>query len=687
MNINCEPMQEMYIFETTQLLEQLEQLVIDEESTNEFSKSINEVFRIMHTIKGSSAMMSYKNIAELSHAIEDLFYYIRENKPKAVDYNAISDIILSAIDFIRNELSKIENGNKPDGDATEEINVIKGVINTLVVSVNENNRTNQKTQEACNIGIQNSSINISKKNTSNNQKYNALISFKEGCEMENIRAYAIINKLSDFAEIISYCPENLLDDNYNTVEEIRKNGFSILFYSSYDLYFTREKLEETFFIEKLELNIQNNCKDIPTNQNVINDINLDESKPVNKETEINPQDMNNQRSIHSPHNQGIISVKLEKTDRLMDLIGELVIAEAMVSQNPDLAGLKLDNFQKAVRQLSKITNELQDVAMSIRMLSLSSTFNKMHRIVRDMSKKTDKEVRLEIIGEETEVDKKIIDHISDPLMHLVRNAIDHGIEFAKDRLEKGKPEAGTVTLEARNEGSDVIVIVKDDGAGLNKQKILNSAIEHGLIKNDVHLTDNEIFKLIFIPGFSTNNEITEYSGRGVGMDVVTKNIESIGGCVSVDSTQGVGTIITLKIPLTLAIIDGMNVRVGSSRYTIPITSIKESFRPKENEIIYDPDDNEMIMVRGQCYRILRLHEFFGVNTDIIRLDEGILIMVEQNEKILCIFADELLGQQQVVVKALPCYIKNMRKLEGIGGCALLGDGNISLIINVDKLTS
>ncbi len=684
MNINSEPMQEMYIFETTQLLEQLEQLVIDEEMTNEFSKCINEVFRIMHTIKGSSAMMSYKNIAELSHSIEDLFYYIRENKPKDVDYNVICDIILSAIDFIRNELSKLESGNKPDGDATEKINVIKGFLNNLVGSVNDNSRIDSKTQKLCNMVIQNSSLDIPQNNNSCNQKYNALVTFKDGCEMENIRAFAMINKLSEFAEIISYWPENLLDDNYNAVEKIRKNGFRVLFYSSFDIYLTREKLEETCFIENLELNIQNNYEDIHTNQNAINGINLDESKPMNKET--NQQDMNEQRSIHSPQNQGIISVNLEKTDRLMDLIGELVIAEAMVSQNPDLAGLKLDNFQKAVRQLSKITSELQDVAMSIRMLSLSSTFNKMHRIVRDMSKKIEKEVRLEIIGEETEVDKKIIDHISDPLMHLVRNAIDHGIEFANDRLAKGKPEAGTVTLEARNEGSDVIVIVKDDGAGLNKQKILKSAIEHGLIKTDAHLTDNEIFKLILIPGFSTNNEITEYSGRGVGMDVVTKNIEAIGGSVSVDSTLDAGTIITLKIPLTLAIIDGMNVRVGSSRYTIPITSIKESFRPKESDIIYDPDDNEMIMVRGQCYRILRLHEFFGVNTDITRLAEGILIMVEQNTKIICIFADELLGEQQVVVKALPSYIRNMRKLEGIGGCTLLGDGNISLIVNADKLT-
>ncbi len=296
-----------------------------------------------------------------------------------------------------------------------------------------------------------------------------------------------------------------------------------------------------------------------------------------------------EKEAQSSSAQGIISVSITKLNKLIDLVGEMVIAEAMVTQNPDLKGLNLDNFQKAARQLQKISGELQDMVMSIRMVPISSTFNKMHRIVRDMSKKLDKQVALEIIGEETEVDKNIIEHISDPLMHVVRNSIDHGLEATEDRIAAGKPPIGTITIEAKNAGSDVLIIVKDDGRGLDKEKILKRAKENGLLHKPENLmTDKEIYSLVFLPGFSTTEKITEFSGRGVGMDVVSKNIEAVGGTTWIDSSPGVGTITTMKIPLTLAIIDGMNVRVGNSCYTIPTTDIRESFRPEEKAIIKDP---------------------------------------------------------------------------------------------------
>jgi two-component system chemotaxis sensor kinase CheA len=230
--------------------------------------------------------------------------------------------------------------------------------------------------------------------------------------------------------------------------------------------------------------------------------------------------------------------------------------------------------------------------------------------------------------------------------------------------------------------------VKDDGAGLNKRKILQIAKEKELLsKPENEMSDREIYNLIILPGFSTKDSVSEFSGRGVGMDVVTKNIEKVGGSILIDSIEGNGTTITLKIPLTLAIIDGMNIGVGSSCYTIPTTSIRESFRPKEDNIITDPDGNEMIMVRGQCYPILRLHKYFGVKTDITEFTKGIIIMAEAEDKALCIFADELLGQQQVVVKALPSYIKNSKKITGLAGCTLLGDGSISLILDISGLAS
>lgn len=375
-----------------------------------------------------------------------------------------------------------------------------------------------------------------------------------------------------------------------------------------------------------------------------------------------------------------------KLDKLMDLVGEMVIAEAMVIQNPDLDGLELDNFQKAAQRLDKITKEIQDMVMSIRMVSLTATFQKMNRIVRDMCKKLEKEATLVIIGEETEVDKNIIEHISDPLMHLVRNALDHGIESAQERQAAGKDKCGTITLEAKSAGSDVLIVVRDDGRGLSRDKILMKAQEKGLIhKPESEMNDREVFNLILHPGFSTKDSVTEYSGRGVGMDVVAKNIEAIGGSVLVDSTPNAGTTITLKIPLTLAIVEGMNIKVGKSLFTLPTIAIRESFRPSPGGAFTDPEGNEMIMVRGECYPILRLHKYYRIPTDITEFTDGIIIMVEHDDKKLCIFADELLGQQQIVVKTLPKYIRNFKKINGLAGCTLLGDGNISLILDIGGL--
>ena len=303
-----------------------------------------------------------------------------------------------------------------------------------------------------------------------------------------------------------------------------------------------------------------------------------------------------------------------------------------------------------------------------------------------MNRKLGKEAELTLIGEGTEVDKNIIEHISDPLMHLVRNSVDHGIESTAERIAAGKPRAGQIVLEAKNAGSDVLIIVRDDGGGINKEKVLQRAIEHGLIsKPEGELSDREIYNLICLPGFSTNDNVTEFSGRGVGMDVVVKNLETIGGSVSVDSVEGVGTVTTLKIPLTLAIIDGMNIRVGAAKYTLPTTSIRETFRAEAPNLIKDPEGNEMIMVRGECYPIVRLHELFAVESDTTDLTQGVMLMIEQDEKFVILFADELLGQHQVVVKALPSYMKNIRKVEELAGCTLLGDGSISLILNIGGL--
>lgn len=679
-NFLSKSMQDVFIYETTQNIEQLETAILTSEKAGSFTpQAVNEIFRVMHTIKGSSAMMMYNNISSLSHAIEDLFYLIREEKPENIECALISDLVLEGVDFIKLEMEKVKNSDNLDGDPSELIEKIRGFL--FSIQGEPQSTDTPKTRET---EVRQQYYLLPDKTGENTglKCYEAVIYFEDGCEMENIRAFNIVHNLKDIVADFTYFPEDIIE-NPDSVKIIREQGFRITLRSDKSVKELHDFFTSGAFIRNIEAtelqDSQIYGQDFLEGEVAIQDASLKIGKLQTEE--LGQADLRNSR-------QSIISVDVMKLDMMMDLMGELVIAEAMVTQNPELQVLKLNSFYKAARQLHKITSEMQDMVMSIRMVPLKATFQKMHRIMRDMSRKLGKEVELILIGENTEVDKNIIEHISDPLMHLVRNAVDHGIEATEERVTAGKQKTGQVILEAKNAGSDVLITVRDDGRGLNKEKILKKAKKNGLLGKPEHeMSEKEIYNLIFLPGFSTNENVTEYSGRGVGMDVVVKNLEAVGGSVSIDSTEGFGTVTTLKIPLTLAIIDGMNIRVGGAKYTLPTTSIKETFQAKEIDIITDPNGNEMIMVRGECYSIVRIHEIFSVETKITDLTKGIMLMIEQDDKSICLFADELLGQQQVVVKALPSYMKNIKKVEGLAGCTLLGDGSISLILNIGGLIS
>ncbi len=384
--------------------------------------------------------------------------------------------------------------------------------------------------------------------------------------------------------------------------------------------------------------------------------------------------------------QTYISVNVDKLDSLMDMIGELVISEATVLQNPDLKvpGLELSNFQKSASQLSKITTELQDVIMSMRMMPLTNTFQKMNRIVFDVSRKLGKDIELEVIGENTEVDKNIIEHISDPLMHLVRNSVDHGIESKEERIAAGKNPKGKITLEAKNEGGKVYIIVRDDGKGLNKEKLYEKARNNGLIGNRAmsEFTEKEIYQFITFAGFSTKEQVTEYSGRGVGMDVVVKNIQAVGGNLEIDSVEGGGSEMTMKIPLTLAIINGIVMQVGNSTFVVETNDIKEFVRVTKDMLVKEPDGEEYIMLREECYPFIRLNRRYHLDDSIAEIEEGIVVVLEHENKNVCVFIDQLIAEQEIVVKPIPSYIK---KVQGLSGCTQLGDGSIALILDIAGL--
>ncbi len=652
---------EVFLYETSQNTEQLEQIILKTEEAGSFTgDTINEIFRIMHTIKGSAAMMSYNSISTVAHRVEDIFYYIRENPKSGYDCAAITDLTLASMDYIGKEMERIRAGvDSQENDCAALVEKLGKTLESI-----KNGKARPAPEKAG--------------DAQKKHRFRALVLFEQGCEMENIRAYAIILTLNEISDKVTYEPQGIID-NDDAAKQIREHGFVIHIETEKNYDELLEILQKTAFLRDLELTAED---ETPT-----------EKAPENKDTAkaaVAENENGTGKEIRDYHQQpqSIISVNVSKLDKLMDLMGEIVIAEAMVAENPDISSLEIPNFRKASAHLRKIIVEMQDMVMSLRLVPLAATFQKMHRIVRDMSKNLKKDIRLEMIGEETDVDKNIIEHISDPLIHLVRNSIDHGIESAEERRKAGKPEYGTVTLEAQNAGSDVLITVRDDGRGLNKQKILEKAKKNNLLKKpESELTDKEIYNMIFLPGFSTCDKVTEYSGRGVGMDVVTQNITSIGGSVSVESEEGRGMAVVLKIPLTVAIIEGMNIGVGNMKFTMPITSIRESFRPKKEDIFTDTNGDEMIMVRGECFAALRLHRQWNIETKITDLTDGILIMVEDNDKKRCVFADNVLGRQQVVVKTLPKYIRNAKKLDCLSGCTLLGDGSISLILDAGWLVN
>ena len=379
---------------------------------------------------------------------------------------------------------------------------------------------------------------------------------------------------------------------------------------------------------------------------------------------------------------GFVKLDTRKLDSLVDLVGELVIAQSMVVQDPDVQRLASRHLARCLRQLGRITTELQRTAMSLRMVPISGTFRKMTRLVRDLAAQQHKQVQLVVEGEETELDRNIVEELSDPLVHMIRNSVDHGIELPANRVSQGKPALGTIRLSASHQRGGIVIAIRDDGKGLDRDRILAKARERGLIKPDAALSEEETFALIFAPGFSTAETVTDVSGRGVGMDVVRRNIEKLRGKVEIQSVAGQGTNFTILLPLTLAIIDGMLVGVGEDRYIIPTLSVRESFRPRPGMVTTVHERGEVVSVRGRLTPLLRLGQYLGTPCRAVDPTDGIIVVVESGDAARGLLVDELLGKQEVVIKTLG---ETFRQQNLLAGAAILGDGRVGLILDVDTL--
>jgi len=379
-----------------------------------------------------------------------------------------------------------------------------------------------------------------------------------------------------------------------------------------------------------------------------------------------------------------VRIDTHKLDNLVDMVGELVIAQSMVLQNSEVEAIKEQKFQKDTVQLRRITNELQRISMAMRMVPIKSTFQKMIRLVRDLSRKSGKEVTLEMKGEETEIDRNMVEEIYEPLVHMIRNSIDHGIESPEERKAAGKVLPGVIVISAEQKGGNIVIEIEDDGRGLNAEKIRSTAVQRGVISPDEPLDERGIYDLIFHPGFSTKDKITEVSGRGVGMDVVKKSVERLRGKIEISSHRGRGTRFQLKLPLTMAIIDGMIIQVGGQRYVVPTISMKESLRPGREAYQTVHRKGEAIKVRDTLMPLIRLHQLFGVEPKYRDPWEGLLLVVNEDNRSYCLQADEILGRQEVVIKSLG---SSLRHVTGISGGAILGDGRVALILDVKGIVS
>jgi len=719
-----------FVSESRELLDTTEPFLIELQDGEDDMALVNEeminsIFRAFHSMKGSAGFLNFKNISKVTHEMETLLDLFRRGKAQPTMCHI--DILCKACDFIRIVVDHIETNMLDSGFETEAEELIEKLhdieesksspakndseIAPPVKAVQAEQGTDPVREQEpedmafnltrdmlerfvsesneCLENLEQLFISLQEEPDKNeiiiNDAFRYMHSFKGNCGMFG---YADLERLAHKTETILECMRNkqaeckrdnielllkVVDILQSSLAEISGGCSGKIPTSGVMIQFLDEMIPQTLDTDKHEpegLDAAAAGKE-PVKAN---NGKIDDTAAPQKKKSILPVKKLARRDVR---------VDLNKLDSLIDLVGELVISSAMVTNSSDLDGYEFENFERASTQLNKIVRDLQDVAMAVRMIPISSTFRKMIRLVHDLSIKSGKKVKLNIEGEETEIDKTVAEFVADPLVHIIRNALDHGVESPEERVEAGKDEAGTVTLTAKHEGGEIWITIKDDGRGLNREKILSKGIEKGLVKGDgSNMSDGEIFKLIFEPAFSTADKITDISGRGVGMDVVKKNIEDkLKGHIDVRSRFGEGSLFVLRIPLTLAIMEGMLVRVGSARYNIPILSIRESIRVDSKQITKTMDGKEIVKIREELFPVVRLHKLHNITPDNYELEKGTLIIIESGQRSTCLFVDEILGQYQTVIKALSAYMTNIRNVKNVSGCTILGNGDISLILD------
>ncbi len=691
-------MVQKFLQECTDLIDVIEAGILEMRSSCT-DDVIEECFRSIHSFKGNCGLFGYADLEQLGHKAEAVLEAIKEKRLRAT--KSILDALITAVDLWRRGLDDLASGGS--GDLTGQSEIVDifeeslkqcGDTTTLAPSHVHTAATQSGTNAVTAAKV--TDADISGNGGDQAKSRHILLVEDEESARRLIRkmlesAGYRISETTNGVEALAFLERRIPDDHLHLIISdisMPKMCGDILIRKVNKAYpdipvLVLSGIEDQKLLKKLlDMDVAGFIDKPVKRKDLLDKVrkgivkglqsNLDGAGPA-------PRSSAGRR----PTGRRDIRVDLDKLDTLVNLMGELIISESMVTKNPDLEGLELPNFERASHRLHLITNELQDIAMAVRMVPISTLFRKMIRLVHDLGNKSGKKIQLRIRGEDTEIDKGVIDQISDPLVHMIRNAADHGIESIEERQAAGKPDIGIVQLTAEQKGSEVWIIVQEDGRGLVRSKIIDKARRNELISGTgADMRDDEVYQLIFEPGFSTAEKLTDISGRGVGMDVVRRNIEKIKGRIDIASEEGVGTRFTIRIPLTLATIEGMLVRVGSTMYTIPITSIRESIRVKEDRLSHRYDGQEFVRIRDSVYPIVRLHRLHGITPKAQAIPDGILIVLEVDGTVLCIFVDEILYQIQTVIKNLSSYFGIVK---GISGCNILGNGEVALILDIESL--
>ena len=708
-----------FVQETIDSLDAAEPMV-EELETEQNDETVNTIFRVFHTIKGIAGFFGLSQLTALTHQAEALLDLIR--KQKQLQSSDTITLIYDNFDLLREIVNSIAR-NFHDGGYEEKIKTIIERLHKKSAELTNQSKTSEVQEEPkqsvihldLTPRIEIPASDITQFETKKNSNDEDSIP-EEMIERFVISAYEMVNESENVLLEISKVSDSgeSLNVLFRNIHNLKGNAGFMQFSEVEKLCMQAESILDN--LRKGEMDLNGGVSDFLFEQldeirNEIGKAIHSREKPTAQTTESSAKTApsiqtephvaesqteasENQTEILRETPESVLTkiptepskstaaqiqrkdirVDTQKLDALFDLVGELITLETMITKNPDLEGLDLPSFSKNANMLNKVIRELQEVTMAMRMTPLDSLFNKMKRLVRDLAIKSKKKVDLVIVGADTEMDKNIIEAISDPLVHIIRNSIDHGIETPDVRIKNGKKENGTITLSAGYEGNEILISIQDDGGGLNKNKILQKARERGLLKETSDkFIDSEIYNLIFEAGFSTADKVTDISGRGVGMDVVKKNIEKLHGSIRVESEEKQKTQITLRIPLTLAILDSMMIQVGDTKYAIPIVAIKEALQPNKSQISVTMDGLELVKVRDEIYPVIRLHEFLGKKSKYVALEDGILIIIESRAAKVCFFVDEILGQQQAVVKGLSDYVG---KVKGVTGCMILSNGEV-----------